>query len=540
MPTIKRIFKVNGKPFFPLGGQARNSSGYNDSESEMAFQALKLAHGNTLEIPVCWEQIEPEEGKFDFTSVDDLLASARRYEVKLILLWFATWKNGTMDFAPEWVKINPDRFRRVTSSTGADLWVLSSHCQVNREADKKAFTALCEHLKAKDSAEQTVIAIQIENEPGIIASDRDYGTEAQAEFDDLVPQKLLTAMNQAGGGPVYDLWQEAGGKESGTWPELFGWAAGEIMSAWSIATFIDGVAQVGKASYDIPMYLNVWLMEGFWGLPGESYPTGGAVTKVLDVYKWFTPNVDLIAPDIYVADSKGYEAICATYARQDNPLFVPESPPGGSNAVNMFRAIVDYNAIGYGFMSSQYVVAEDGSVRPQLQALVDSMQCVSSAIPLLLKYQGTSKIQTVIQEEHMDMLRMDFDGYVGLVHFGDGPAPRIRKDWRHLSMKTLPKGETDSGRGRGLVVQVSTHEFYLVGANYRLFLRPKRHPNRMRSSSLVSAFMLNRVAHHLRVDEGHFDESGAFVVDRRRNGDEINYGLWVEPDIGVLRVVMCE
>jgi len=39
-------------------------------------------HGNTLEIPVYWDIVEPEEGKFDFTMVDKLLASARRFEIK--------------------------------------------------------------------------------------------------------------------------------------------------------------------------------------------------------------------------------------------------------------------------------------------------------------------------------------------------------------------------------------------------------------------------------------------------------------------------
>ena len=89
MTEIKRIFKVNGKPFFPIGGQACNSSGYNENESEAAFKIIKLLHGNTLEIPVYWEQVEPAEGKFDFSAVDALLSSARLYEVKLILLWFA-------------------------------------------------------------------------------------------------------------------------------------------------------------------------------------------------------------------------------------------------------------------------------------------------------------------------------------------------------------------------------------------------------------------------------------------------------------------
>src|SRR5208337_641712 len=112
---------------------------------------------------------------------------------------------------------------------------------------KKAFRALCKHLKTKDSTEQTVIGIQVEIESGILGSDRDYGPEAQAVFDSPVPAKLVAAMKDAGKGRVYDLWQQAGGKKSGTWPELFGWSAGELMSAWSVATYHDGLAEAGKA-----------------------------------------------------------------------------------------------------------------------------------------------------------------------------------------------------------------------------------------------------------------------------------------------------
>src|SRR5512136_232825 len=349
MADVKRVFIADDQPFFPVGGQSRNSSGYNAAESETAFEAVKLFNGNTLEIPVYWEQIEPEEGRFDFASVDALLASARRYGVKLVLLWFGTWKNGDMDYVPAWVKTNPWRFRRVISPTGTAIWVLSSHCQATFEADRRAFVELCRHLQAGDGVERTVIALQVENEPGILGSDRDYGLEGQAAFDSSVPADLIARVQTAGHGPVYDLWQAAGGRPSGTWPQVFGWAAGELMTAWSIATYIDRLAEAGKAAVDLPMVINVWLGEQGWAMPGETYPSGGAVGRVLDIYKWFTPHVDLIAPDIYVADARGYEAMCALYARDDNPFFVPESSPGGSNVWAMFRAVADYNAIGYAF-----------------------------------------------------------------------------------------------------------------------------------------------------------------------------------------------
>ena len=541
MTDVSRPFTVDGKPFFTLGGQSKNSSGYNDAESEMAFRAVKLLHGNTLEIPVYWEQIEPEEGRFDLGSVDALLASARRYDLKLVLLWFGTWKNGNMEYVPAWVKTNPQRFARVLSPSGKDVWGLSSHCQATFEADRRAFTALCRHLKENDQ-ERTVIALQIENEPGILGADRDYGPEGQAEFEGPVPGELVAKMKAAGQGRVYDLWQQAGGREAGSWPELFGWPGGEMMSAWSIATYIDRLAQAGKAVYDLPMYVNVWLGEMYWRNPGDSYPSGGAVVKTLDIYRWFTPHIDLIAPDIYIADSRGYEAICAAYARPDNPLFVPESAPFGSNAWNMFRAIADYNAVGYHCFGVEHLVGPDGSVQPLAQMLVDSFRCVAAAIPLLLQYQGTGRIHAIVQEENQGHQVLELEGYRGIAQFGPGRRPYVGKDWRHpprTGVRPL-MDTTDGERGRGLLIQVSPHEFYLVGAGFQLLLRPRIAPEQALDMSLASEFALTRLANYVLVDEGHFDQDGKFVVDRRRNGDETDHGVWVEPDVGVIHVLLCD
>jgi hypothetical protein len=528
MTNINRIFTVNGQPFFPLGGQARNSSGYNDEESKAAFQAVKLINGNTLEIPVYWGQIEPQEGVYDFSSVDRLLLSAKHFEIKLVLLWFGTWKNGNMDYIPAWVKTAPDRFRRVLSPTGKAVWVLSSHCQANLDADRRAFVALCQYLRKFDQTQRQVIAVQVENEPGILGSDRDYGPDGQAEFNRPVPEEFFARMKAVGKGKVYETWQEAGGSQSGSWAEVFGWAGGEMLSAWSIARYIDAIAEAGKAVYDIPMYINVWLGEHGWRIPGESYPSGGAVGRTLDIYKWFAPHIDLIAPDIYVGDDRGYQAMCELYARDDNPLFIPESAPGGSNAWNIYRALGDYNAIGYAFFAVEHILAEDGTLRADHQMLADSFRCAAAAIPLLLTYQGTGKIHTIVQEENLGGYSLNLDGWLGVVEFGE-----YYKDWRHREPVS-----PDQRRGRGLVIQTSTNEFFLVGGGYRLVLRPILPPEQRLDMSVSREHLLNCLAHYVTVEEGHFDASGQFIVDRERNGDEIDNGVWVVPDVGIVRVVM--
>jgi hypothetical protein len=537
MTEVKRVFKVNGKPFFPLGGQSTNSSGYNEKESERAFEVIKLMHGNTLEIPVYWDIVEPEEGKFDFTMVDKLLASARRFEVKLILLWFATWKNGNMDYTPAWVKSNPKRFHRVISQTGKDVWNLSSHCKANVDADKKAFIAFCKYIKAKDSIDQTVIGIQIQNESGIIGSDRDYGPDGQKVWETPVPAIILNSLKKAGKGRVYDIWQKNGGKKTGSWTDLFGWEGGEMMSVYGIATYIDTLAEAGKAIIDLPMFVNVWMAEGgWWPLPGEAYPSGGAVTKVIDLYKWVAPHLDLIAPDNYPDDSRGYEKNAANFSREDNPYMTPES----AGDLNMFRGIAQYNLIGNFFFGVNYIADENCQVRPEYEALIENFRCVSSAIPLLLKYQGTGKVQAIIQEYKQAAQFMDFDGWWGMAEWGERTMRPQGSDWRHATGYVWAP-QTNMKVGRGLVIQVDRNEFYLVGSHCRLFLRPKPEGKEYHADQLVQEAMVKFFGNVISVDEGHFDKNDNFVADRRRNGDEIfRRGLWLEEDIGVLRVITCE
>ena len=129
----------------------------------------------------------------------------------------------------------------------------------------------------------------------------------------------------------------------------------------------------------------------------------------MDLYRWATPHIDMIAPDNYLRDSRGYEAMCAIHARDDNPLFMVET----DGDQNMFRTIAEYNTIGYLFTGVERMVDENGAVIPEYQSIADNVQCVASAIPLLLKYQGTGKVHAVIEEIGADSQWIgDLEGYL--------------------------------------------------------------------------------------------------------------------------------
>ncbi len=115
---------VDGKPFIMLGAQVRNSSGW-PSQFEQLLPAAQALHLNTIEVPVYWENVEPQEGDFHFDTFDNILRFARERNFRLVLLWFGTWKNGTMDYAPAWVKTNMQRFPRMIDSGGHPVRVLT-------------------------------------------------------------------------------------------------------------------------------------------------------------------------------------------------------------------------------------------------------------------------------------------------------------------------------------------------------------------------------------------------------------------------------
>jgi hypothetical protein len=105
--------------------------------------------------------------------VNGVLQEARRNNLKLVLLWFGSWKNGLSSYAPYWVKKDYKRYPRIRLQGGKSIELLSTFGEASRDADARAYRALMRHIRETDGQQHTVLAMQVENEVGVLRDSRD-------------------------------------------------------------------------------------------------------------------------------------------------------------------------------------------------------------------------------------------------------------------------------------------------------------------------------------------------------------------------------
>lgn len=184
---------VDRKPFLVLGGELGNSTASSMDYIRPYWSKFREMQLNTVLSPVYWELLEPEENRFDFSLVDSLLINARRHQLRLVLLWFGTWKNSMSCYAPPWVKKNQVRFPRTQDKNGRSMEILSVFSPSTLAADQHAFTALMKHLRQADP-QHTVLMIQVENEIGMLSTARERSRVADSAFNATVPAGLINWM----------------------------------------------------------------------------------------------------------------------------------------------------------------------------------------------------------------------------------------------------------------------------------------------------------------------------------------------------------
>ena len=467
--NITRLY-VDGKPFVMVAGELHNSSSSNLTYLAPIFPKLKEMGLNTVIASISWEQFEPQEGKFDYSLIDGIMSQARENNLKICILWFASWKNGLSTYPPLWVKKDSKRFFKMKQNNGSASEVISPFCKEAQLADAKAFVQLMKRIKETDK-EHTVVMMQPENEVGAF-QDMDYNKQALDLFNSQVPETLILYLQKNANNlspEMKGVWQKNGSKTKGTWSEIF---ADEMKSAqnffmtWQYASYINEIARLGKKELNLPMYVNAWLVQNSTDLPG-TYPNGGPVSRVLDIYKAIAPDIDFCAPDIYAPN---YKEILSMYHRSDNPLFIPESI---TDQARFFYAYAEHDAICF----SPFGI-EDAYIN---LAYRQAISVINELMPYIIKYQGTGKMRGFMRTKNstVDTLKFSED--------------RVYVEYN----------KWDS-TGYGLVIQTAPDEYIVAGITARLKFGKKDPTKNI------------RLGH---VFEGKF-EGEKWVTSRMLNGDE--------------------
>jgi len=315
----RKLLYVDGRPFLILGLQWDCDSCFAPEIMDPLFPEAAKLGCNTAVLPVYWREIEAREGSFNFSLLDHRIELARRNRLRLVLNWFGAYKNGCLNYAPDFVKSDPKRFRRVQTASGKMLHNFACPtCAETLAADRKTIEAVCARLKATDAQRHTVILLQMENESGVLGTDRCYCPTCTRQFDE------------------------------GGWREREKERAAEAFSAHSMATYLDRMTVAAKAIYPLPVCVNAWLRSAT-GEPGKNYPSGGPVDRVRDIYAKSAAHIDFIAPDIYAQTLDQFRSASRAYSGHGWPLYIAEHASGkfGRAERNIFYAFAEQGAIGF-------------------------------------------------------------------------------------------------------------------------------------------------------------------------------------------------
>jgi beta-galactosidase GanA len=480
---------VDGSPFIILGGQAGNSSASNLQDIEVVYHALDAVHANTAEIPLSWNLLEREPGRVDFQLVDGAIEGARRHHLKLVFLWFGTTKNATFSYVPDWIKVDRATYFRARDARGQEMDAISPFCEAALKLDQRAFAMVMHHIREFDQHDHTVILMQVENETGLIHTDRDYSAAAASAFQAPIPFELssyLEEHREALTPALQGAWKQAGYRKSGTWTEMFGDLAPEVFSAWSVSRYVDRVAEAGKAEYAIPYYVNVALMNTGSARAGD-WPSGGPTYHVIDIWKAVAKHIDILAPDIYRVD---FPQMAAIYNRPDNVLFVPETGFAPYYAPYVFTTLAE-NGIGF----SPFGIDQgfrDGALTGPAAALEENYRVLRPLLPIIARNRYRGSVFPIV----LDMYRHD----ALAIPLGDSLTAVVHFDETFVA-------DTGGHRAGGIIIKIAPDRFIIAGEGFHIeFAELKEVP---------------RNSEYLSIEEGTFDGDHWFTK-RVLNGDEEN------------------
>ena len=511
---------------FPiLGGELSNSAATSVEDIDEVMPRMKTLGLNTVLVPAYWELMEPVEGKFDFTLIDRTILQARKFQLKVVFLWFGAWKNSMSCYAPSWFKQDVKRFPRAKTAQGKPLEIASCFSEQVFQADNKAFEALVKHIS--ETGSDVVQMIQVENEIGMLEDARDHSSMAEAIYKKGVPHELISYLSK--NKKSLHPWLKQRVNFSGkSWTEVFGddIYTDEIFMAYYYAKYVGRLCETARRYTQMPLYVHA-AMNSRGRKPGQ-YPSAGPLAHLIDLWHCGAPQLLCLAPDIY---DTGFKSWAAQYALPNNRLFIPESRCCENSGARALYAFGEHRALGFSpFAIDQASPGETENITKAYALLRQISSYSLKSWGLLFDQQDKERIitddNTVITCRHYYTLPWD-------------PRATDGSVWPEGGAVLIKLGNNDyllTGTGI-VVVFASTYEkaheqqqvlgedgFVAVGTQSDIKHQPSTSFNGSRKG-IVS------------VDEVNIDKNGKMQYLRRLNGDQDHQGRHVRITCGDWKIL---
>lgn len=218
---VTKHLMVNGKPFLMLGAQLRTDFFLQldkKSPEELAPYFELAANMNILvvQVPVAWKDVEAEKDIYNTELVEKYIELCDKYQLKLEILWFGSYMCGysVEGYIPDYVINNTSTYPDLKPSAAFEGWLgkhyyLKPNTPALVERESKALKQMMDaiyHYDNNHGQKHTVIGIQVENEPDMLATrhNQEHGYTPEQLWRDLI--SMLDQLGQVVKNSAYDCY----------------------------------------------------------------------------------------------------------------------------------------------------------------------------------------------------------------------------------------------------------------------------------------------------------------------------------------------
>ncbi len=206
----KPYLEVNGTPVLMLGGQLRTDFFLQLNELppnrlDQYFELASEMNVTVVQVPISWRDVEPTKNTYTTDLVGYYIDYCNKYNLKLEILWFGSYMCGysVEGYIPDYVLNDPENYPSYGNNSfqgwlGKHYWLRPDN-ELLMEREGIALGKLMDGIWEYDrmhGGRRTVIGIQVENEPDMLATrhNAQHGYSEEEIWPSLVV--LLDRMGQ--------------------------------------------------------------------------------------------------------------------------------------------------------------------------------------------------------------------------------------------------------------------------------------------------------------------------------------------------------